>query len=427
MNLAHLDRAMYILGYIDTDNRVFLSDKDLNIVSYELLLAMLSYQTFVVRKEFDHANTILPQIPKSHHNKIAKFLEAQGFKKIALKVATDPELKFDLALELKKLDVAYKILKEGMTASGVCAMSPTDLSHKWKQLGDLALSTSQLGLALECATSARDLSGLLLLATCTGDVDRLKVVAAQAASEGRTNVSFLASFLLGDIEGCLDLLCKAGRVPEAAFLARTYLPSQVSRIVELWRKDLSAVSKRAAESLADPTEYSSLFPQFELAMKAEQLFKQRRAKGYLAASKFPESRHTIDLNVIEALKELGVEELAKIGTVDAAADLASEAAAELSESAAEPSDVAAAAAPEPTPAPVPAPPAPPAPATAVAPTPALPPAPKPAAAPVVDDDDDAFLADLQDEIEDSPAGATDGDADQDFDADDLADFDIDNL
>lgn len=36
------------------------------------------------------------------------------------------------------------------------------------------------------------------------------------------------------------LLC-SNRIPEAAFMARTYLPSQVSRIVALWRNDLKKV------------------------------------------------------------------------------------------------------------------------------------------------------------------------------------------
>lgn len=40
---------------------------------------------------------------------------------------------------------------------------------------------------------------------------------------------------------CLDLLLTAHRIPEAAFLARTYLPSHVPRIVEAWKADLAKV------------------------------------------------------------------------------------------------------------------------------------------------------------------------------------------
>ena len=59
-----------------------------------------------------------------------------------------------------------------------------------------------------------------------------------------------------------------GRTPEAAFLARTYKPSQASELVGLWRENLAKVSKRAAESLADPAQYPNLFPNLEVAMQA---------------------------------------------------------------------------------------------------------------------------------------------------------------
>ena len=42
------------------------------------------------------------------------------------------------------------------------------------------------------------------------------------------------------------------------------LPSHVSRIVKLWRKDLEKVNPKAAESLADPMEYENLFPDIKL-------------------------------------------------------------------------------------------------------------------------------------------------------------------
>lgn len=315
ISLAHLDRPMYILGYLEAENRIFVADKDLKIVSYELLVSVLSYQTCVVRKQFEHANEILPQIPKTHHNTIARFLEKKGYKEIALKVATDPELKFDLSIELKKIDVAYGVLKKELT-NPASQVGATEVSHKWKKLGDLALAMSNLDLALECATSGGDLSGLLLLSTCTGDAKRLAVVAKDAASAGRTNVAFLALFLLGDLEGCIDVLCEAGRVPEAAFLARTYLPSQVSRIVELWRKDLEQVSKVAASSLADPTEYRDLFPQFDLAVKAEKLFKQRREKGRPGASSYAASLGEPTVSAMDAAKDVEIAAVPSNGKIE---------------------------------------------------------------------------------------------------------------
>ena len=50
--ISHLDRQMYLLGYIPNDNRIYLGDKELNIVSFSLLLSVLEYQTAVMRKDF---------------------------------------------------------------------------------------------------------------------------------------------------------------------------------------------------------------------------------------------------------------------------------------------------------------------------------------------------------------------------------------
>jgi coatomer subunit beta' len=100
---------MYMLGYLPREGRVYLMDKTGAIVSYALLLALLEYQTAVVRRDFGAANRILAEIPAEQHNSIAKFLEGQGFKEQALSVAVDPDIKFDLAVQLGKLDMAVML------------------------------------------------------------------------------------------------------------------------------------------------------------------------------------------------------------------------------------------------------------------------------------------------------------------------------
>lgn len=44
----------------------------------------------------------------------------------------------------------------------------------------------------------------------------------------------------------------------------------VDQVVKLWRADLSKINPRAAEALADPAQYSNLFPNMDLAIQAEQ-------------------------------------------------------------------------------------------------------------------------------------------------------------
>ena len=64
---------------------------------------------------------------------------------------------------------------------------------------------------------------------------------------------------------------------------RTYLPSQVSRVVELWRVQLGKVSEKAGQSLADPKEYPNLFPEFDAAIRAETMLKKERSQFIPAA------------------------------------------------------------------------------------------------------------------------------------------------
>ena len=94
-------------------------------------------------------------------------------------------------------------------------------------------------------------------------------------------------FLLNKIDDCIELLCETGRVPEAAFMARTYAPSKVSDVVALWKADLAKVNKKAAEALADPLEFKNLFPDFDLALRAEQAVRAKASVPREPASSFP--------------------------------------------------------------------------------------------------------------------------------------------
>ena len=103
---------MYVLGYIPKDNRLYLGDKELNVISYSLLLSVLEYQTAVMRQDFETADKVLPTVPREHRTRVAHFLEKQGFKSQALAVTCDPEHKFELAVQLGDLKTAYTIAKE---------------------------------------------------------------------------------------------------------------------------------------------------------------------------------------------------------------------------------------------------------------------------------------------------------------------------
>ncbi|KAG8182401.1 hypothetical protein JTE90_018292 [Oedothorax gibbosus] len=287
VTISHLDRVMYLLGYIPKDSRLYLGDKELNVVSFSLLLSVLEYQTAVMRRDFETAHSVLPSIPWEQRTRVAHFLEKQGFKSQALAVTTDPDHKFELALQLGDFKVAYKIAKEAGS------------EHKWRRLSELAMLKSEFQLAEECLHHAKDYAGLLLLASSSGNAGMVEKLAQSAEAGSINNIAFVSYFLLGKKEKALNMLVQSKRLPEAAFFARTYLPSHVPRITELWKENLKKVNEKAANSLANPEEYENLFTGFHSLVKAEQFMKQTETR--LPASSYPRSALNNEINPVEAM------------------------------------------------------------------------------------------------------------------------------
>eukprot|EP00510_Aplanochytrium_minuta_P002282 CAMPEP_0184013508 /NCGR_PEP_ID=MMETSP0954-20121128/5059_1 /TAXON_ID=627963 /ORGANISM="Aplanochytrium sp, Strain PBS07" /LENGTH=994 /DNA_ID=CAMNT_0026293719 /DNA_START=171 /DNA_END=3152 /DNA_ORIENTATION=+ len=299
ITLCHLDRQMYLLGYVARENHVYLIDRNGTIVSYQLLEGILQYQTAVVRQDFDLANEILPSIPRDQYNDIARFLEAQGFKEVALQVADDPDLKFDLALQLENFQVALDIMKaQKPDSSG----SSVEQQQRWKQLGDLALANGELVLAEECALYAEDYAGLLLMYTASGDRQNIMKLADLALANNRYNIAFMCNFLTNNVESCAEILQKAGRVAEAAFFVQTYLPSKLNDCVEAWKEVLP---HKVSQSIANPQENPEEFPTFQLSLQAEKLANAIKSKGPLPASKYAEAINQLDLDLLDVVKNNG--------------------------------------------------------------------------------------------------------------------------
>lgn len=239
--IAHLDQPGYVLGYLPRDGRVYVADKDVNVVSYALSLSVVEYQTLVLRGDLDTANAMLPDIPDDQKNKIARFLEGQGYKEEALDVATDPEHRFELALGLVKLDIALDLARRA------------DVEHKWKTVGDAALAGWDVALAEECFVHAKDLGSLLLLYSATASADGLRRLAGMADAAAANNVAFSCLWLLADVDGCVDLLLRTGRTAEAVLFAQTYKPSRAPAVVRSWKEALEKGGKgKVARMLGVP-------------------------------------------------------------------------------------------------------------------------------------------------------------------------------
>ncbi|KAG6425941.1 hypothetical protein SASPL_110150 [Salvia splendens] len=293
--MFHLDRPMYLLGYLANQSRVFLIDKEFNVIGYTLLLSLIEYKTLVMRGDLERANKVLQSIPKEHQNSVAHFLESRGMIEDALEVATDPDYRFELAIQLGKLDIAKEIATDAQSEA------------KWKQLGELAMSSGMLEMAEECLKQASDLSGLLLLYSSLGNAEGISELASLAKEHGKNNVAFLCLFMLGKLEDCLQLLVESNRIPEAALMARSYLPSKVSEIVALWRKDLNKINQKAAESLADPEEYPNMFEDWQVALAVEA--KAAETRGNLPpAAEYMQHADRSTASLVEIFRTMQIEE-----------------------------------------------------------------------------------------------------------------------
>ena len=265
VTISHLDRVMYLLGYVSNENRLYLGDKEMSIVSFELSLSVLEYQTAVMRKDFETADQVLPTIPKEQRTRVAHFLEKQGYRQQALVVTLDNEHKFDLALQLGNLQICYDLAVE------------MENEQKWLQLSEVATKAGNLNLVQECLTRAQSFGSLILLASASSDKQLMSTIAEQSRKTEQFNIAFLSNFVLGKLDQCLEILIENQRLPEAAFFCRTYLPAQIGRIVGLWREKLQQMNMdRAAQALANPTDYENLFPGLVDSYKTEQYLKQQR-------------------------------------------------------------------------------------------------------------------------------------------------------
>lgn len=247
-----LDRKLYIIGYMANESRIYLTDKDFNIVSYNLPLSVLEYRTAVVHGDLELADSLFPRIPFEYRTFIAHFLEKKSFTKRALEASIEPKHQFELALSLCELKRARAVIEQADDASPV-----TDT--RWVRLGNSAVTTGNITLAELCYRKAKDYSALLLLGHSTENKELLIDTARLSNEAGAKNVAFLAYFLLGLTESSLEILISDKKFPEAAFFARSYEPSLASYVAKLWRD--SQAETKAGRAIANPDRYGNLFPE----------------------------------------------------------------------------------------------------------------------------------------------------------------------
>lgn len=249
-NVAQADKPVFLLRYMARDNRVYAVDRSLNIVSFTVPLPVLEYQTVVLRGDLELAASLLDNVALSDRPKLARFLEKQDLTDVALQVTTDQDHRFELALQTGNLALAREIVS-----------SLTHNEHKWRSLADAALASWNVSLALEAFEKGKDLESLLLVLTSTNNVVGLKQLAESAVLEAKYNIAFAALWAAADVDGCLDVLSKAGRPSEAAIMALTYNKGdQIDGLVEQWKSQLELSGKKdLGGRLCTPKETPEMF------------------------------------------------------------------------------------------------------------------------------------------------------------------------
>ena len=265
--VAHFDKPMYLLSYLPLKGKgtAYLADKDINIVSYSISLSIVEYQTLVLRGDMEAAETVLGGIEEPEQlNKIARFLEGQGERQLALDTTRDQEHRFELALALGNLPIALEIAND------------TDVEHRWKIVGDAAMNERDVVEAENCFKRAKDLGSLLLLYTAINDRSGLENLTTMAEAQAAHNVAFSCLWHLGNVDGCIDLLLRTNRVSEAVLFTQTYKPSRCREIVEQWKAGLEKAGKgKVSRMLGVPPEKgqgdeSQLFPEWDKYLQMEE-------------------------------------------------------------------------------------------------------------------------------------------------------------
>lgn len=242
-NLAHYSKEMYLLGYLARDNKVYLADREVHVYSHVISLDVLEFQTLTLRGELETAiESILPNIEdKDTLSKIARFLEGQEYYQEALDISPDQDQKFELALKVGQLSLAYELLGD------------TETEMKWRSLGDTSLQKFNFKLAIESYSKAQDLEYLFLLHSSFSNKEALTALGKDAEDAGKFNLAFNAYWVAGEIASINALLIKTGRHSDAAILAATYGSNadDIDQIVGQWKESLKLEGKYAIAERID--------------------------------------------------------------------------------------------------------------------------------------------------------------------------------
>lgn len=237
-----------ILGYLPRENLFVITDLQHNILGVNFPFALIEFESAVAEGN----ETDAEDIPEQYRTRCAKFLKQIGQKELALALTTDLSMRFDLALELGKLEVGQQAAIEATNLS----TNAVDTTI-WKRLARAALQSGDIDMAAIALKSCKDFSSLMILYKAKNKRDDMANLVDECEQAGYLNVAFSAALLVGNKKKACELLIKSKKFAEAALFARSNVPEMASECVRLWKESIG--NDKVAEALADPAEYHNLF------------------------------------------------------------------------------------------------------------------------------------------------------------------------
>ncbi|KAH6821355.1 Coatomer [Perilla frutescens var. hirtella] len=115
-----LDRPMYLLGYLASQSRVCLLDKEYKLVGYTLPLSVMEFRSLVMAYDMERANKVLESIPEEHCRGLAEWAAHVAPKAAFKNLRRKFRAMHDARSELEKLHREYEERREKMSAMEEC-------------------------------------------------------------------------------------------------------------------------------------------------------------------------------------------------------------------------------------------------------------------------------------------------------------------
>ena len=304
---ANIGHFAVILEYIDNHERVFFFDNQSNVTSFFISKGLLSILSWLQNCENDTLNKEIIEDAIAKSVSISE--DERDFLSKVLVALGEMEAAFNIVANLRqKVELGIKI---GFLNECVDLCSKMEEPIYWKKLGDLALLKGRFDIAKKAFWSCEDLNSLLLLGSCLGCESTLERIVDLAKEKKHYSVAFMANWVMGRADRCLDVLIDSERFGEAAIFAKTYHPSKMIDVFDCWRGFLKRKNQQILlKRLENPLDFPDSYPDLAFLSEVEKVINEVLSVRRLSADKYPKFHSLMeDFDFYEEVKTNGLPSL----------------------------------------------------------------------------------------------------------------------